>query len=69
MNQEDGRSSWSIVNAILQLGRAMNLKVVAEGIETEFQFAELAAMGCEFGQGYLFSKAVPEAGARSLISR
>jgi diguanylate cyclase (GGDEF)-like protein len=69
MNQLEGRSSWSIVNAILQLGRAMNLKVVAEGIETEFQLAELAAMGCEFGQGYLFSEAVPETEAKRMLAR
>lgn len=68
MNQTEQSSTWSIVNAILQLGNALNLKVVAEGIETEFQFDKLAAMGCEFGQGYLFSRALPEAKIRELLA-
>jgi EAL domain-containing protein (putative c-di-GMP-specific phosphodiesterase class I) len=67
MNQSEEHSSWSIVNAILQLGSAMNLKVVAEGIETEFQFEKLAAMGCEFGQGFLFSCAMPEVEIRKML--
>lgn len=69
MNQSAEQSSWSIVNAILQLGNAMNLKVVAEGIETEFQLEKLAEMGCEFGQGFLFSNPLPEAAVRKLLSR
>ncbi len=68
MNQTEESASWSIVNAILQLGNAMNLKVVAEGIETEFQFGKLAAMGCEFGQGFLFSRALPEAEIRKMLA-
>ncbi len=68
MNQSEEHSSWSIVNAILQLGTAMNLKVVAEGIETEFQFEKLAAMGCEFGQGFLFSCAMPEVEIRKMLA-
>lgn len=68
MNQSEEHSSWSIVNAILQLGTAMNLKVVAEGIETEFQFERLAAMGCEFGQGFLFSCAMPEIEIRKMLA-
>lgn len=67
MNQAADLSSWSIVNAILQLARAMDLVVVAEGIETEFQYAALAAMGCEMGQGFLFSKALPENEALALL--
>jgi EAL domain-containing protein (putative c-di-GMP-specific phosphodiesterase class I) len=34
----------------------LNLGVVAEGIETQQQLAWLQQLGCEFGQGYLFSK-------------
>lgn len=68
MNQSAEQSSWSIVNAILQLGNAMNLKVVAEGIETEFQLEKLAEMGCEFGQGFLFSNPLPEGAVRKLLS-
>ncbi|MGD0830580.1 MAG: EAL domain-containing protein [Terracidiphilus sp.] len=49
----------AIVQAILSLGRAMNLKVVAEGVETEQQREFLAGLGCHTYQGYLFSRPVP----------
>ena len=48
-------SSQAIVRAILSLAGSVNLDVIAEGIETEKQRLELMAMGCPFGQGYLFS--------------
>lgn len=43
-----------IVRAVIDLGRALGLTVVAEGIETEAQRAMLYDMGCPVGQGYLF---------------
>ncbi len=61
-------SKMVIVRAIIDLGRALGLTVVAEGIETEAQRALLAGMGCPIGQGYLFG--VPgdaEAFAASLL--
>lgn len=48
-------SKTIIVRAIIDLGRALNLTVVAEGVETESQRAMLAGMGCTIGQGYLFA--------------
>lgn len=55
--QKDARS-LKIVRAINQLAHAIGLDVVAEGIEEPEQRNELAKMGCELGQGFLFSKAV-----------
>jgi EAL domain-containing protein (putative c-di-GMP-specific phosphodiesterase class I) len=49
----------SIVRAIVALGRSMNLKIIAEGIETEAQRNFLRVLGCDEGQGYLWSKPVP----------
>ena len=46
----------SIVAAIVALARALGLRVQAEGVETEEQFAELRALGCDFAQGYFFAK-------------
>lgn len=43
-----------IVRAVIELGRALGLTVVAEGVETEVQRATLGEMGCRVGQGYLF---------------
>lgn len=45
-----------IVSAIIDLGRALGLTVVAEGVETEAQSAMLREMGCPIGQGYLFGR-------------
>jgi diguanylate cyclase (GGDEF)-like protein len=46
----------NVVTAILQLCRALDLQVVAEGIETEEQLEILKEIGCPVGQGYLFAK-------------
>jgi PAS domain S-box-containing protein/diguanylate cyclase (GGDEF)-like protein len=47
-------SKTVIVRAIIDLGRALDLAVVAEGVETEAQRVLLAGLGCPIGQGYLF---------------
>lgn len=49
----------SIVKAIIQLGHTLQLKVIAEGVETEAQLAFLGGSGCDEVQGYLFSRPVP----------
>ena len=50
-NREDA----AIMRCVIQTGHALGLSVVAEGIETEIQRAYLAGLGCDEGQGYLFS--------------
>lgn len=49
----------AIVEAIAALGHTLKLGLVAEGVETEDQFATLKRLGCEECQGYLFSRPVP----------
>lgn len=56
-----------IVTAILALCKGMKLDVVAEGIETEKQMTTLKELGCEFAQGYLFSKPVPKSDVPSTL--
>lgn len=51
-------ASAPIVRALLAMASALDLQVVAEGVETEPQAALLAAAGCELAQGYLFSRPV-----------
>jgi diguanylate cyclase (GGDEF)-like protein/PAS domain S-box-containing protein len=46
----------AIAHAVVSLGHTLHLRVVAEGIETAAQLAELQAIGCEYGQGYLFAR-------------
>lgn len=45
-----------IVNAIMMLGRSLGLEVIAEGVETEAHYEFLAKNGCQFYQGYFFSR-------------
>ncbi len=49
----------SIVEAVIALAHGLGIGVVAEGIETEAQAARLRELGCDLGQGYLFSRPVP----------
>jgi EAL domain-containing protein (putative c-di-GMP-specific phosphodiesterase class I) len=49
----------AIIRALLGLAHAMSLTVTAEGIEQDAQRIALKEMGCDYGQGYLFSAAVP----------
>jgi sensor c-di-GMP phosphodiesterase-like protein len=51
--------SQAIVQSTIQLAHNLNLKVVAEGIETAQIEQQLRAMGCDYGQGYLFCKPMP----------
>lgn len=45
-----------IVTAVIMLAQALGLDVVAEGVETEVQAAELVRLGCPYAQGYLYSR-------------
>ena len=51
--------SRAIVDTCIKLGKRLGLKVVAEGVETEAILQTLIEMGCDIGQGYFWSKAVP----------
>ena len=48
-----------LLHAILGVGQALSLSVVAEGIEDQAQLRSLEAMGCEMGQGYLLGRPSP----------
>ncbi|HWE57874.1 MAG TPA: EAL domain-containing protein [Acidimicrobiales bacterium] len=57
----------AIVRSTVALAHALGFKVTAEGIETEAQLGELKALGCEFGQGYLFARPVPAGEIETLL--
>ena len=48
-----------LLEAVVSLGKTLGMTVVAEGIETDGQLAQMQRLGCDLGQGYLFSPAVP----------
>jgi EAL domain-containing protein (putative c-di-GMP-specific phosphodiesterase class I) len=58
----------SIVRAMVSLAHSLNLKVVAEGVETGDQLALLQRLGCDQYQGFHFSEALPAKDFERLIS-
>jgi diguanylate cyclase (GGDEF)-like protein len=58
-NLEANEEAEGLVDAIVKLGRALKLDIVAEGVETQHQRDRLAACGCNNFQGYLVSRPVP----------
>ena len=60
---------WEIVRAIVSLARALGLTLIAEGVETADQLAHLRTLEVELGQGYLFSRPLPEGELEALLAR
>ena len=56
---ENENDSVNIIHTIISLAKNMHMELVAEGVETEQQLKILTDMGCEYAQGYLFSKPLP----------
>jgi len=59
----------TLLEAIVSLGNKLNMTMLAEGIETPGQLERLRHPGCELGQGYLFSPAVPADEVASVLGR
>ena len=58
-NMERDEKSLRLVEIVLGIAKFLGVPVVAEGVETEYQFKTLKDMGCQIIQGYYFSKPVP----------
>lgn len=63
------RGSCHVVQLILTVARYLQQRAIAEGIETAIQLDRLRKLGCEFGQGYLFSQALEAEPAEQLLRR
>lgn len=68
-NIEIDPDNTAIIKALISLGKQLSIRIVAEGIEIQAQSTFLADHGCDYGQGYLFSRAVPATEVPKLISK
>ena len=59
----------TLLETIISLGNKLNMTMLAEGIETKAQLERLLLLGCELGQGFLFSPAVPDVEIATMLSR
>ena len=67
-NIQVGNQDLALCKAIITMAHQFGLKVIAEGIETPEQQQLLLGLGCDYGQGYLFSKPLPEQEFLALVS-
>lgn len=58
----------AIINAIIAMAHSLNIRVVAEGVETEQQQHYLQQRGCDQAQGFHYSKAVPASDFEALLA-
>jgi diguanylate cyclase (GGDEF)-like protein/PAS domain S-box-containing protein len=58
----------AIVEAIIGMARALSLEVIAEGVESKVQLAELRRLGCDYAQGHLFQAAMPDTEVSRLLA-
>ena len=61
------QENLSVLRAIIQLGKTLNLQIIAEGIEHQSDHDLLLAEGCQMGQGYHFSRPIPTAALTQLL--
>jgi diguanylate cyclase (GGDEF)-like protein len=68
-NMNTDRSDAAIVRSTIDLGRNLGLTVVAEGVETEADWAQLKALNCTFAQGYHLSRPIPAGEIAGWVAR
>ena len=60
--------AWELVSAIVALGRALRLSVIAEGVEQWSQLGRLRTLGCEFAQGFYFARPLDPAAIATMLA-
>lgn len=65
-DSSDCKRTRSVIKSVVEMADTLELSIVCEGVETAEQAAMLHALGCRTGQGYVFSKPLPEAEFRTL---
>jgi EAL domain-containing protein (putative c-di-GMP-specific phosphodiesterase class I) len=69
IGQADGADEWPFAAAIVALGRALGMTIIAEGIEEPGQLAKLRDLGCHLGQGFLFALPLGAEDTRDFLAR
>jgi len=64
----DGNGGVDTVTAAIELGHTLGWSVIAEGVETDAQLAQVRDLGCDGAQGYLISAPMPGDGVRDLLA-
>jgi len=64
---ETDPDDWAIASTIVSMGRSLRMTVLAEGVETAEQLAQLRKMGCDMAQGYFFSRPISAAGIADIL--
>src|SRR5690606_19397759 len=62
-------SDRTLSEAVIVMAHKLGLKVIAEGVETEQQRAMLVAVGCDYAQGYFYSRPLPGLEFEAFIQR
>jgi predicted signal transduction protein with EAL and GGDEF domain len=65
----DGTGGRALIDAIIAMANSLGLEVVAEGIEFEGQARQLAALGCQFGQGYFYARPMAADALEALLAK
>ena len=68
-NLETDKDDIALSEAIIVMAHKLGLKVIAEGVETQGQKKILTEAGCDYAQGYLYSKPVPSEEFEALLMR
>jgi len=66
---ERDESAYKIMRTITMMAQALDMSVIAEGIESEAQCAQVRRIGCRYGQGFLFARPLPREDAERFLHR
>jgi len=61
IDEMENTRDYGLVASIVSMGRILGMRIVAEGVETDEQLRQLRQIGCDFVQGYYFSRPLPAA--------
>jgi EAL domain-containing protein (putative c-di-GMP-specific phosphodiesterase class I) len=66
---DQGERTVALAQTIIDLGRSLDLAIIAEGIELGAQLSQLRSMECEYGQGYLFARPLTVRQVEALLAQ